>query len=239
MKNLKKICIAMLASLMLASAPATAVEPTPPKPMSIVIYVGSTNWKVGQPIGEQDIGPHIEYMSKLFEQGTLIANGPQIGSDPLRGYYVFNTGDKQKIQSIIKADPAVKTKVLKALEVVTWAVLINQFAGNKEGEQFYLLRYKPGANWISGKPLSEQNIGEHFNYITAQTKQGTVVAGGPNANGKEGLYIICAANKNQAESFIAKDPGVAAGIFAPVMIEWEVLQMQPTDHKGSSYKKAG
>ena len=226
MKNLQHIGLSLIAALAMTSSLARAAEQAPPKPMAIVVYDGSTGWKTGKPMNEQNIGAHIEYMGKLFKQGTLIANGPEANTDPLRGYYIFNTGDEAKIKTIIANDPGVKDHVLKSSEVMGWGVLINQFAANKEGEHFYILRYKPGQNWVKGKLLNEQNIGEHFSYITEETKQGVVVAGGPKSTGDEGIYIIHAADKNTVDSFIAKDPGVTAGIFAPVIIDWTVLQMQ-------------
>jgi uncharacterized protein YciI len=105
-------------------------------------------------------------------------------------------------------------------------VLIDAFAPKMEGQSYFILRYRPGARWIAGKSLTEQDIGAHLGYITEKTKAGMVVAGGPRRAGDEGIYLVRLANAEQAEGFVAADPGVAAGIFKPEIIAWNVLGMR-------------
>ena len=196
-----------------------------PMPMTIVIHEAGPAWRPGKPPQEQDLNPHFGYVGDVFKKGTLVAYGTQ--SDAVRGYYVLRTADPGAIKAFVDADPAVKSGVLKQAGTIGWGVLINAFAPNQKGESFFLMRYKPGAKWVKDQPLTKQDIGAHFAYITEQTKKGIVVAGGPSATADEGIYVIRAADKAAADAFVAADPGVTSGVFAPVALGWNVIAMQP------------
>lgn len=222
--QLKTFLAATIATAAIGAA-AHAQSAPQPVPMTIVIHEAGPAWKPGKPPQEQDLDPHFGYVGEIFKQGRLIAYGTQ--TDAVRGYYILNTADPAKVKAFVDGDPAIKKGVLKAAGTLGWGVLINAFATNQKGESFFLMRYKPGASWMKGKPLTEQNTSAHFGYITEQTKKGVVVAGGPKSTADEGIYVIRAADKAAANAFIAADPGVASGVFKPVALGWSVIAMQP------------
>jgi uncharacterized protein YciI len=211
---------------MIAMAISAHAQDAPPaKPMTIVIHEAGPAWKSGEPPQAQDLNTHFAYVGEAFNQGRLIAYGTQ--TDAVRGYYLLKTADSEVVKSFIDQDPAVKSGVLRSAATVGWGVLINAFAANRKDERFFLMFYKPGANWVKGKMLAGQNIGAHLSYIADQTKKGIVVAGGPASAGDEGIYVIRAASREAADAFTAADPGVMSGTFKPEVIGWNVIAMQP------------
>lgn len=213
----------LILSLFIAVS-AVAQNAPPPKPMTVVIYQAGPKWMQGKPAQEQNLAGHFAYADKQFKSGSLIAYGTQ--ADAVRGFYVLNGGDETLSKNFIATDPAtIKDKVLAREDVLHWNVVINAFSASTPGQQYFLLRYKPGANWVKGKHLSEQNIGAHFGYIMEHVGK-QVIAGGPLSSNEEGLYVISAPDHTAADAFIAADPGVREGIFKPVVIAWNLINMQ-------------
>lgn len=220
---LKLLILCGLAAALLnpIQANADAMKPTP---MTIVVYEAGANWKDGKAPNEQDLGPHFGYVADKLKDGTLVANGLQ--TDAIRGYYVVGSGDPAVVKDYLDNDPALKGGVLKVAEQIGWGVLIKAFAPAKPGEAYFILRYTPGKSWEAGKSLMDQAIGPHFSYITEKAKAGMIVGGGPNLSADGGIYIVKLADKSAAKAFVAHDPGVKSGVFAPSIIGWNVLNMQ-------------
>ena len=192
--------------------------------MTIVVYEPGANWKDGKGPNEQDLGPHFGYVADKFKDGTLVANGLQ--TDAIRGYYVVGSGDAAVVKAYVDNDPAITGGVLKVAEQIGWGVLIKGFAPAAKGENYFILRYRPGKSWAAGKGLMDQAIGPHFGYITEAARMAKVVAAGPNLSADGGIYIAKLSDKAAADAFVAADPGVASGLFAPTIIGWNVLTMQ-------------
>jgi uncharacterized protein YciI len=64
---------------------------------------------------------HMANIQAMAEAGELAIAGPFVEDTPLRGVFVFRTVDRQKIDALVAADPAVKRGRLK-LEPHTWWV---------------------------------------------------------------------------------------------------------------------
>lgn len=206
-----------------SSAVASAQTEPPPTPMTIVVYEAGVNWKQGKPPGEQNMGPHFGYVGELFKTGKVVAYGPQ--TDAVRGYYILAGAEPAAADDFVRNDPAVKDRVFKEAARLTWAVAVNGFEANKQGESYFILRFGPGAKWVKGKSVTEQNIAAHFGYMIEQSKKGVVVAAGPSMAGNEGLYVV-RGTRAVVDALIAADPGVKGGIFKPQIIGWNVLAMQ-------------
>jgi uncharacterized protein YciI len=93
------------------------------------------------------------------------------------------------------------------------------------GKQTFVLDYRPGPKWATGKPLTEQNISGHMTYVQKAFQEGVLVAGGP-VDAHHGRYVIAVADAKAAEAFIAKDPAVTSGIMKASMVHWQVFNHQ-------------
>jgi uncharacterized protein YciI len=205
-----------------AAAPAAAESA--PTPMTLVIYEAGTGWKQGEAPEKQNLGPHFGYVGDLFKAGKIVAFGPQ--TDAVRGYYVLLGAEPAVADEFVKNDPGFRENIFKPVAKLGWAVAVNAFQPNMKDHSYSILRYKPGANWVKGKTVTEQDIGAHFGYMVEQSTKGVVLAAGPSLAGDEGLYVV-QGSKADIDKLVAGDSGVTSGIFAPQIIGWNVLGMHP------------
>jgi uncharacterized protein YciI len=220
--NVIRTSAMLFAATTALAAPAKAAESSA-VPMTLVVYQAGPSWKQGQPPEQQNLGPHFGYVGKLFKEGRIVAFGPQ--TDAVLGYYVLRGSGSDIAKQFAAGDPGIKDNVFKMASELPWAVAVNGFAANVKDSTYFILRYKPGKNWVSGKPVTEQDIGAHFGYMVEQAKKGVVLAAGPSMAGDEGIYVVTG-DKAAIKELIANDPGVKQGIFEPQTIGWNVLGMQ-------------
>ena len=84
----------------------------------------------------------------------------------------------------------------------------------------FALLYSPGPAWLSGKPLSEQPLAEHVEYLTRLHREGTVVMGGPFEDGSGGLVVADVQSPEEAQDVVAANPGVRSGILVASVKKW-------------------
>ena len=80
--------------------------------------------------------------------------------------------------------------------------------------------YEPGPNWIQGRPLSQQPLRPHLDYLLALHEQGRLVMGGPFADGTGGLVVLSVSDIAEARLLIADDPAVVAGTLKTTIHGW-------------------
>ena len=193
-----------------------------PVTLTVLIYEAGPNWKAGEPPQNQDLGGHFGYMKDLFDRGVLVANGPTL--DDGRGFYLLHPDAATGIDAIVAADPGVTSGVLRKVSDTPWTILFEQIGREVGGNKLFLLDYAPGPRWQAGKPLTGQNIGAHVKYVQGKFGEGVVLAGGPAGQG--GRYLIDAADETAARAFVAADPGVTGGVFAPKIRPWQTFNRQ-------------
>lgn len=81
--------------------------------------------------------------------------------------------------------------------------------------------YERGCNWIPGKLITEQPLGDHVTYLTNLHKQNVVQMGGPFADGEGGLVILEASDIAEASRIIDDDPAIQSGILKAHVREWK------------------
>lgn len=76
----------------------------------------------------------------------------------------------------------------------------------------FAIVYRAGPAWKPGVPMKDQGLREHFYYVKALHERGDIVYAG--AMGPDGgLMIFHAADQAAADTIMANDPAVKAGIF--------------------------
>jgi uncharacterized protein YciI len=101
----------------------------------------------------------------------------------------------------------------------------------------YLVVYKPGPGWIVGKPLSEQPLKEHGQYMMSLYIKGTMKFAGPFLDDTGGALVFEAENNDDARAIVAADPAVRSGIFVTEMHPWRFVNWEQYVKKpGSSTK---
>lgn len=206
-------------------SPDAPTEPQP-KPLYALSYVAGAGWKAGRPPQEQDLTEHFAYVDKLFKAGKLVVNG--LYGDEVRGLYVFGVASENDVRTIIASDPGVKNGTLAADGIAPWLVLWDGLGAQEPADTlFFVLEYGPGRNWVAGRPATEQNLKEHFGYLTAKQQAGQLIAAGPIIGNDHGRYIIAVDSARGADDFVAGDPGVHADVVTPISTRpWMPLNRQ-------------
>jgi len=72
-----------------------------------------------------------------------------------------------------------------------------------------------GPNWeSSGTDGTQASIARaHYDYQKGLYENGTVILGGPFKKSSDGLYVLEAPSREEAEKAFSADPGVEAGLF--------------------------
>lgn len=76
----------------------------------------------------------------------------------------------------------------------------------------FAIVYRAGPAWKPGVPMEQQGLRDHFYYINALHKEGKLIVAGP-LGSDGGLIILYARDQADADSVIAADPAVTAGLF--------------------------
>lgn len=78
--------------------------------------------------------------------------------------------------------------------------------------EYYVFIHKPGPNWLRGKPVNEQPLSGHFEYMTKLEHENVLVLGGGFTDNSGAMGILRARNIAEAEKTVNADPAVQEGI---------------------------
>lgn len=76
----------------------------------------------------------------------------------------------------------------------------------------YALIYTPGPNWIVGKPVTEQPLQEHTQYMLQKHAEGKVAIAGPLVDNYGGLNVFNVETPQEAQEIMRNDPAISTGI---------------------------
>ena len=107
--------------------------------------------------------------------------------------------------------------------LLTTKFLLAQTQPTKPEPQIFAILYAPGPNWIKGKPIFEQDLQEHGQYMAKLLDQGHLELGGPFTDSSGGMAIITAKDNDEAADILKNDPGVTKGIFTATLRPWYVV----------------
>jgi uncharacterized protein YciI len=226
-------CILVVAALSYARAAAPSEPASSPPPTSTetasantlytLDYIRGPKWKNGLPLGKQDMDAHYTYVTQLFEQGKLVANG--LYGDEMRGFYVWNVADAQALRTIIAEDPAVKNGVLAPAGISQWLVIHEGFGESQpEAILFFILDYAPGPGWAVKRTAEEQDLKSHMAYMDSKLKDKVLLAGGPVLGTKHRRYLIATKTLLEAKMLVSADPAVSQRLLQASIRPWRVAQ---------------
>jgi uncharacterized protein YciI len=186
-----------------------------------VTYTVGPQWKPNQPMDKQDLAGHLAFVKTQFQRHAILASG-RLASG--KGFYVFGVADPKAIASLIAADPGIDAGVLVVDAVAPWTLLFEQL-GDATHKPTFVLDYHPGPRWTRGKPLAEQDLAKHLDYVKSAFASRALVAGGP-VDAHHGRYLLSLADRAGAEAWVKADPAVAAETVHVEITPWEVFDRQ-------------
>jgi uncharacterized protein YciI len=96
-------------------------------------------------------------------------------------------------------------------------------------QETFVILYEPGANWIKGKSIYEQDLFEHGQYMAKLLDHGHLELGGPFSDSSGEMAVITAKDIDEAQNILKNDPGVTMGIFHATVRPWNVVFRRPVN----------
>jgi uncharacterized protein YciI len=91
--------------------------------------------------------------------------------------------------------------------------------GEIESSRFIII-FKPGPKWSTGKTIFEQSLRPHAEYMQKLYEQGKVLYAGPFLDNCGGLAILSVDNEAEAHEIIAREPATLDQIFVAEIHPW-------------------
>ena len=86
----------------------------------------------------------------------------------------------------------------------------------------YLVLYRPGPAWLTGKSVMEQPLKEHGKYMLSLYVKGSMKLAGPLTDDAGGAVLLEVSNEAEAKAIVANDPAVKSGVFVYEMHPWKL-----------------
>ena len=99
----------------------------------------------------------------------------------------------------------------------------------------YLVLYRPGPGWLTGKSVMEQPLKEHGKYMLSLYIKGSMKLAGPLTDNAGGAVLLEVSNEAEAKAIVANDPAVKSGVFVYEMHPWK---LQPWEKFAKKAKAA-
>jgi len=99
----------------------------------------------------------------------------------------------------------------------------------------YLVLYRPGPAWLTGKSVIEQPLKEHGKYMLSLYIKGSMKLAGPLTDNAGGAVLLEVSDEAEAKAIVANDPAVQSGIFVYEMHPWK---LRPWDELARKAKNA-
>ena len=99
----------------------------------------------------------------------------------------------------------------------------------------YLVLYRPGPAWLTGKSVMEQPLKEHGKYMLSVYIKGSMKLAGPLMDNAGGAVLLAVSNEAEAKAIVTNDPAVKSGVFVFEMHPWK---LQPWEEFAKKAKAA-
>jgi uncharacterized protein YciI len=103
----------------------------------------------------------------------------------------------------------------------------------------FLVIYRPGPAWLTGKSVSEQPLKDHGKYMLGLYVRGSMKLAGPLTDNAGGAVVLEVADESEAQAIVAQDPAVKSGIFVYEMHPWELKPWNKYAEKAKRSAQSG
>ncbi|TSA86761.1 hypothetical protein FNU79_06110 [Deinococcus detaillensis] len=85
---------------------------------------------------------------------------------------------------------------------------------------YFVLIYRPGPNWVQGKPVFGQALGPHLAYMKGLNEGGLLKMAGPYPDDASGLIVLNVTSADQAHQIMQGDPAIATQMMCGTVHPW-------------------
>ena len=175
---------------------------------------------------------HLENLTKMWEDGLLLASGPIADSGDLRGVVVFKGDDRETVDKRLADDPMIKAGMLQVSmgpwvapvgigdEYKKWA---NANPGAPDKMRTYQLVLMKSV--LSARRVTPDEQRAHLLNMDAMAKAGKLAVAGPVMEGSDlaGVFVFTV-DAAEADKLAASDPAVKAGKMTAERHPWMVAE---------------
>ncbi len=86
--------------------------------------------------------------------------------------------------------------------------------------RYFVFLYTPGENWVPDRPVTEQPLAGHVDYMQRLHTEHRVIIEGPFKDNTGMLGIIEAASLDDALAIVNRDPAVMGGVVQAAVHPW-------------------
>lgn len=84
----------------------------------------------------------------------------------------------------------------------------------------FIADYEPGPNWLPDRPLKDQPLRAHVDYLLRLHKDEKLLMGGPLTDGSGGVVIFTANTVGEVEKMLSEDPAIVNGVLVASVKQW-------------------
>lgn len=224
----------LVVALAVLACPARS-QPEPPVPMARYVFGllrRGPRWTPERNAATELIQKgHLENIRRMAEQGALLAAGPFVHGDDLRGVLIFKDDTLSNLRARVGHDPAVRAGRL-VLDLYPWYAPAGigrpyfqhwKEPGHRDSMvtlQMVLLR--TGPKWTTKRTPEVRTLEkQHMENVFALLRSGKAALAGPveDADGMAGVFVFRGDSAGVAE-LIANDPMVRAGRMRVEHLPW-------------------
>lgn len=90
-------------------------------------------------------------------------------------------------------------------------------------KQTFIVIYKPGSAWLTGKSVSEQPLKDHGKYWLSLYKLGVMRFAGPFEDDTGGAVVFEVSGEDEAKNIVNRDPAVINRVFVYELHPWRLV----------------
>lgn len=175
---------------------------------------------------------HFAYADRLREHGQLAIGGPLVNDDGQRVglLFIYEADSREAALALAREDPFTLAGALSVYEITEWRlrgvnldilVSANRSADQSSGDTPAIRLFANYARYRTDKSVLATARPAHWEYDQALERAGKLALAGPFANDEGGLFVYSAASKEEAISFVERDPFAKDGVLAHCdLLEW-------------------
>ena len=81
--------------------------------------------------------------------------------------------------------------------------------------------YRRGEAWLRGKPVSDQPLDDHLEYLMGLRENNELVMAGPFSDSSGGLVLLEVGGIEKARELLSRDPAILKKILTAEVYEWD------------------
>lgn len=90
-------------------------------------------------------------------------------------------------------------------------------------KQTFIVIYRPGSVWLTGKPISEQPLQAHAEYLFKLYQAEILRFAGLFADDSGGAALLAVDSEEEARKIASNDPAVTAGVLVYQLHPWQLI----------------